>query len=189
MWRRTQTIWKVSDDGESLGFERTKKNRGTIVKAAGWFIDSGFLSSQQNRGLLTGWDTDGRVVVQYSLKHGAEERTGPPWIGGVSEQVKPTAPWLAAELTASEWWTRFGPPFHESLTTIRKRNEVQTEVRREAIDPITARLNLFNRTQGFLEAMKRGDRQRAEQILEEVGVTRQRAIQFFQAIDLRRIEL
>ena len=187
MWRRTKITWSLSDDGASIGFERTKSS-GEVVASSEWFIDSGMKSSEQKRGVLTGWDPDGRVILQYDFNNGAREQSSEPWLGRVADQTKPTAPWLARRLSAAEWWEKVAPPIHEPLDALRARTLTEEQARRDAIDPVVARLEKFDRARGFSEAMRRGDRRGAEQILEEVGVTREQARAFFRQSSLRMLD-
>ena len=46
-------------------------------------------------GVVTFWSQDGRVVKQerYVIGRFVETTKGPPWMDGVTDQTKPTAPW------------------------------------------------------------------------------------------------
>ena len=178
MWRRTHTTWYLSDDGEALGFQRTTRS-GDAIALSCWSIETGFKVCELKRKLLTGWDHQGRVMLQYALHHGALENFSPPWVGGVTDQARPTAPWLDEELSPAEWWERVAPTPFEALPVIQQRLQDQERERRAAIDPVCSRLEQSNRMDTFLRAMRRSDRQEAERILEEVGVTRQQVVEFF----------
>ncbi len=95
-----------------------------------WHCESGFLARSGILGNInrcdwgwTEWDASGKVVRQFwydsrlrryvvrGRPFPRRENTtpidiievGPPWLGGVANQVEPNAPWIAQDLAADEW--------------------------------------------------------------------------------------
>ena len=95
-------------DQPVLGWDSYCRTNDEWHSSQRWYTESGFLALEEKEipeaGVVsTIFDLEGRVQLQSAF---LESRTSPPWFGDARDQSKPTAPWLAAGLTAEEWWDR-----------------------------------------------------------------------------------
>lgn len=109
-------VAQPAHDGYTMGFAHMSRLSGEVDgPQIIWHVRTGMIAAEaevhDGRQRLTLWDADGRVFQQLEglRTRGRTVARAPPWLWGAADQTAPSAPWLEAGLTPSEWWCSVEP--------------------------------------------------------------------------------